>query len=399
MKIIKRILCGIFGLLALLNIFIFICAVNPSLANSVSWVLAVWVPSSQNIDDEDFLVAGWDIPPIIPEDDMDPEPWTSDEGLQDPFVDYGPEDPSETDYIPPEKSDINVPEEVSGKNGYEPVQEDTRQVNEEEARQIWDQVTYGETGDGLDFNTEYYPYYGMLTIDQQKVYGQLYANAASGNTVFTPVEQIAASQFREVFLAVFNDHPEIFWLDSTYQGKALLNGNVVEVTLYFNETANDLQASQASFEKAAEEILAGAWSEGSAYEKEVYVHNALLDRTEYDLEAPLNQNAYSTLVNGQTVCAGYARAFQYLMQQLQIPCYYCIGYAGERHAWNVVKLDGDYYNVDTTWNDTVPNTFDFFNKTDRDFAGTHVREELSVYLPACNGTAYRNLESGVRLYY
>ena len=106
----------------------------------------------------------------------------------------------------------------------------------------------------------------------------------------------------------------------------------------------------------------------------------------------MNQSAYSALVNGKTVCAGYARAFQYLLGQLGIPCYYCTGFAGENHAWNIVALEDGYYNVDTTWDDTGDGTYDYFNKTDDDYAGDHIRRELSVYLPPCDGQAFRNLE-------
>ena len=102
----------------------------------------------------------------------------------------------------------------------------------------------------------------------------------------------------------------------------------------------------------------------------------------------MDQSAYSALVNGQSVCAGYARAFQYIMQQLGIPTYYCTGYSGENHAWNIVKLYNDYYNVDTTWDDTEPGTYNYFNKTDAEFNTTHIRRNLSINLPACTGTMY-----------
>lgn len=107
----------------------------------------------------------------------------------------------------------------------------------------------------------------------------------------------------------------------------------------------------------------------------------------------MSQSAYSGLVNGKTVCAGYSRAFQYLMMRLGIPCYYCTGYAGESHAWNIVKLGDDYYNVDLTWDDTEGGLYDYFNKTDNDYADSHARQDLSIYLPPCEGTQYRNLES------
>jgi len=123
------------------------------------------------------------------------------------------------------------------------------------------------------------------------------------------------------------------------------------------------------------------------------VHDTLIGQVDYVASAPMNQSAYSALVNGRTVCAGYARAFQYILQQLGIPCYYCTGYAGESHAWNIVALDDGYYNVDATWDDASQNTYEFFNKSDADFAANHLRQELSVYLPPCNGTSYRNLEA------
>ena len=194
-------------------------------------------------------------------------------------------------------------------------------------------------------------------------------------------------------MAVFNDHPELFWLDSAYKAKFSRNGECAEIALEFNYLVDNLEQAKAEFQAGAESILSGARNLGSDYEKEVYVHNALLEKITYDAGAPLNQSAYSALVGGRTVCAGYARSLQYLMTQLGVPCYYCTGYAGESHAWNIIRLDGEYYNVDATWDDTNPDSYGYFNKTDSEFASTHRREDLSVYLPACNGTKYSNLET------
>ena len=227
----------------------------------------------------------------------------------------------------------------------------------------------------------------------QKLYRQIYANAIAVNGIFTPVEKVGPEQLKNVFMAVVNDHPEIFWLDSAYRGKFSGGGICMQIVLQFNQTADNLAESKADFDAAANGIISEAQNLGSDYEKEEYVHNALLDRIEYDIGAPLNQTAYSALVNGRTVCAGYARAFQYLMGKLGIPCYYCTGYAGQNHAWNIIRLDGEFYNVDTTWDDTDQNTYNYFNKTDGDFSGTHVREDLSVYLPSCNGEKYEKQES------
>lgn len=153
-----------------------------------------------------------------------------------------------------------------------------------------------------------------------------------------------------------------------------------------------MEINKQEFENSANNIIQGTTDLDSDYDKEVYIHDTLISKIEYNLSAPLNQSAYSALVSGQTVCAGYARAYQYLMQKIGIPCYYCMGFAGEKHVWNIVSLDDEYYNVDTTWDDTNPNTYDYFNKSDRDYNSSHMREDLSIYLPACNGQNYRDLE-------
>ena len=296
-------------------------------------------------------------------------------------------------YEIPGTQPVETPASVSGKTGYEPVQEEAEQIAQEEADQLTDSVETGDTGSGLTFDRTFYPYYAMLEGDMRQLYSQIYANAMDLNATFAPVVSVSVEQLKSVFEAVYNDHPELFWLETGYSCKYLRNGGCVEITLKYNSTVNDFAGAGQQFEGEAEKILAGAEGLNSDIEKEKYVHDALMQRAEYDMSASMNQSAYSALVGGKSVCAGYARAFQYLMQQLGIPCYYCTGYAGEDHAWNIVRIDGRYYNVDVTWDDTDDPTYDYYNKTDGEFADTHMRTGLSVYLPACVSDDDRTGES------
>ena len=298
-----------------------------------------------------------------------------------------------SEYMPPDETDVVVPETVAGKTGYQQIQDDNQQIAEDEARQIQDQLSIGSAGDGLIFDRRFYPYYDMLDEKGRHLYRQIYANAGQLYPVFAPVEPVTTGQLKNVFAAVYNDHPELFWLETSYACKCRGNGQCVEIDLRFNRTAQDLESARELFDENASHILAAAQGAVSDYEKEKLVHDALIDKVSYNLRAEMNQSAYSALVNGQTVCAGYARALQYLLQQLGIPCYYCTGYAGENHAWNIVELSDGYYNVDATWDDTGEGSYEYFNKTDADYADTHVRKELAVYLPPCNGQSFRNLES------
>ncbi|MBR1771535.1 MAG: hypothetical protein IJ747_05855 [Lachnospiraceae bacterium] len=286
-------------------------------------------------------------------------------------------------YVAPVRGALHLPDEVSKKNGYRPVNGSGEELGEEQLESLSDQLNAGDTGDGLSFDADFYPFYHMLNDTMQHVYRQIYANALAGNTSFAPVEAVNTAQLKNVFEAVYNDHPELFWLDTGYSCKYKSGGECVEVTLAYNRTAQNLSKSKQEFENAAESILSGARNVSGTKEREKYVHDQLVQKASYSLSAAMNQSAYSALVSGDTVCAGYARAFQYLLQQLQIPCYYCTGYSGEDHAWNIVKLDDGYYNVDVTWDDTDPSTYDYYNKSDAEFVGTHVRTGLSVYLPPC----------------
>ncbi len=292
---------------------------------------------------------------------------------------------------------LEIPDEMKGLSGYEEVSSNETGVTDPEAHDLEETLTYGNTGDDLEFDSLMYPYYHMLDDTNKAVYRQIYANASDLNAVFAPCEKITSKRLRSAFTAVCCDHPGLFWLNTAYSCLSRPDGSVVSIELSFNETADNLAVSKKLFDENAEEILAPARELSDDYEKETYIHGQLINRIDYNLKAPMNQSAYSALVNDLTVCAGYSRAFQYLCQSLGIPAYYCAGNAGEPHAWNIIKLEDDYYNVDTTWDDTAGHEYDYYNKSDTDYAPTHRRRELSVYLPPCRGDKYTGLEANSTL--
>lgn len=300
------------------------------------------------------------------------------------------------EYIAPSESDSEIPDSLSEKTGYEDITVQEKTVSDEEADRIEEELPTGPTGDDLTFDPEFYPYYNMLDDRGKALYRQIYANINEMNPAFRSIDRLmTGKRIDSAFEAVFNDHPELFWVDTEYQTIYRKNGDFIELDLYYNDTAENIDSSRSEFFSAADAIIAEA--SGSDYEKERFVHNKLSELFDYQRN-PLDQSAYSGLVLNKTVCAGYARSFSYIMTRLGIPCYLCTGYAGEPHGWNIIKLDGDYYNVDLTWDDTgtdMPYSYDWFNKTDSDYGSTHIRKSLSVYLPPCNGTKYRDLEPPV----
>lgn len=369
MKLVKKLLFIVAFLTMLCGMGIVVCAWNPTLTDSLASKL-------------DSLPQGEKKTPTAEEADTSggTSIRVNEPGIRsDLKLDGG------SAYVTPESTPENLPEAVSGRSGYVPVDGAQERVAGDEAEDLSSTLSTGNLGGNLSFSEEIYPYYAMLEEDMKLLYKQIYANACDLNPSFSPVVTVNVNSLKNVFEAVCNDHPELFWLDTGYSCKYLKSGQCVEISLKFNSTADDLSSSRERFDSAAEKILAGAGALGSDREKEKYVHDALVNLVTYDETAALSQSAYSALVNGATVCAGYARAFQYLMQQLGIPCYYCTGYSGQDHAWDIVKLEGAYANVDVTWDDTDPSTYDYYNKSDEAYSATHMRTGLSVYLPACTG--------------
>ncbi len=109
--------------------------------------------------------------------------------------------------------------------------------------------------------------------------------------------------------------------------------------------------------------------EMSDYEKELAVHDWMIAWAEYDQAAlsalpgaqptPDSDNPYGFFTGRAAICTGYTSTFQLLMDLLDIECVTVEGtaYNGtEDHAWNMVRLDGDWYCVVVTWDDPVSST-------------------------------------------
>ncbi len=296
-------------------------------------------------------------------------------------------------YSVPLSDFVSIPEAVSTLRGMTEPEATLEEVEREQADKLKNELDEGDTGALLVFDQRFYPYYHMLNDSEKELYRQIYSNAFAMIERFKPCVEVFSTNVGRVVEAVYMDNPVLFWVENSYGCKYGSDGRVLEISLQYNEASKKIDQSRQKFDEKAEEILRVARTLSSDYEKEKYVHDKLATLVDYDAEAPMNQSAYSALVNGKTVCAGYTRAFQYLMQQLGIPCFYCRGYSGEKHAWNIVELYGDYYNVDLTWDDAKPGNYVYFNKTDKDLQLTHIRKGASINLPACGSTLYGNLEN------
>ncbi|MCM1570103.1 MAG: hypothetical protein NC081_11775 [Roseburia sp.] len=158
-----------------------------------------------------------------------------------------------------------------------------------------------------------------------------------------------------VFQCLLIDHPEFFYVDGYSYTKYSRGGKLLTLEFAGNYTMEIQEARYRGqqIEEAAQDMLSKLSAGASEYDKVKYVYETIIRNTDYDLQAPDNQNIYSVFINHSSVCQGYAKACQYLLGKLGMECVLVQGTVdtGEGHAWNLIKVDGSYYYLDSTWGD------------------------------------------------
>lgn len=123
------------------------------------------------------------------------------------------------------------------------------------------------------------------------------------------------------------------------------------------------------------------------YEREKALFKAITNRVTYskvekegqlyDNVTSLSHTMFAALVDQVAVCDGYAKSLMYLLNATGVPTQFVVGTAidGSGHAWNLVKIEGDYYHVDSTWGDLegkeVGVLDSYFNELDSFMVKTH----------------------------
>lgn len=181
--------------------------------------------------------------------------------------------------------------------------------------------------------------------------------------------------FQSAWNAFTYDYPEIFYIDIT---KLILTTKTTSIGIFSThrvELANEENSTyyaegissksdliyKEEYAKKIRDKIVNNLKGYSNYEQIKYVHNWLIDNLEYDTTYKQTDihNVYGALVNRKVVCEGYARAFKYILDGLDIENILVSGTATnsnnstESHAWNYVKLDGKWYAIDVTWDDPI----------------------------------------------
>ena len=165
---------------------------------------------------------------------------------------------------------------------------------------------------------------------------------------------ITVDQFKAMYRPFLKNHPELFFVENSYNYYAKKSGKVTRILPIYSENMGTLQ--QQELETVKNQILGSVIKDGmSQRDKVKAVHDYLVMNCKYDTQNYLNNTvpresctAYGALVKKVAVCDGYACAMNLLLNEVGVECVYVASKA-MGHGWNRVKVDGVWYHVDTTW--------------------------------------------------
>lgn len=247
--------------------------------------------------------------------------------------------------------------------------------------------------------------YNTLTAKQKQLYELIYKGVeAHATSIDVSSVGASASDLDKAFYAMDYENPQFFWLQSGY-GYEYYGNTVYSINPKYGRTASQAAKLLPKLEAAADEIAQGALKQDNLFETVKYIHDEIVNMTDYTLTGgEYIRDADGALLNGKALCEGYSKAFMYVCQLVGIEANCVIGTAnGGSHMWNIVKLDGEWYHMDVTFDDPVGAgslcEYTYFGLTTAEILKDHVIEGNPYAIPKCTATDYNYYNAmGITVY-
>ena len=198
------------------------------------------------------------------------------------------------------------------------------------------------------------------------------------------IYRIPQSECGALLSNVINDNPDLFYVSSTYRYRYSQGSSYINYIIpYYSMPKEEIEQAKEVFYSGVDKALSEVDSSMNDIQKALTLHDYICDISTYpDISTDnkeIYHSAYGVFYDGNAVCAGYTLAYSYLMHELGIESEY-VSSSGMQHAWNKIKIDGNWYNIDITYDNfdliEAENTVGsvrhyFFMKSDDFFAGAN----------------------------
>ncbi len=246
----------------------------------------------------------------------------------------------------------------------------------------------------------------------RQCYREIYSGIAQYSENIDITDGVISSQQLDAFMSlVICTSPELNQLDSSYSIVVGGDNYVRSLNVSYVKSREEGDSQLAQLRAEVESIYLQA--EGlDNYEKLKYFHDMIILKCAYSDETENAHSAYGCLIEGRAVCEGYSKAMLMLCSRAGILCIPVLGESYDTygevvpHMWNMVYLNGNWYNIDTTWDDPISNLgndyvrYDYFNITDEVCSRDHTAEqsEFMTYPQATSDEENYYVKSGLVAY-
>lgn len=233
-------------------------------------------------------------------------------------------------------------------------------------------------------------YYEQLNKEQQKAYYAMKEGLLQLQDSFA-VPMLTKKELSDIYFMIRMDCPEIFY-SVTFTYRYYPDSSAVEMIPKYLFTKDKIKEHRQAMESRVKKLARQA-VELDEKGKELYIHDFIVENVKYDkLKKEYSHEIIGALGNGVAVCEGMAKAVKILCDEMNLWCIIALSEANPdkgikyRHAWNVIRINGQYYHMDATFDNTLSRDdtvrYDYLNLSDKQIQRDH--EPVIWKIPVCN---------------
>ena len=233
-------------------------------------------------------------------------------------------------------------------------------------------------------------YYDQLNKEQQRAYYAMKEGLLKLQDSFA-VPMLSGKELSDLYFMIRMDCPEIFY-SVNYSYKYYPDSTAVEMMPQYLFSKDKIREHRQAMESRIKKLARQA-EKLDEKGKELFIHDFIVQNVRYDkLKKEYSHEIIGALGNGVAVCEGMAKAVKVLCDALGLWCMIALSEANPekgikyRHAWNVIRIDGQYYHLDVTFDNTLSREdiirYDYVNLSDRQIFRDH--EPVIWKVPACS---------------